>query len=147
MMKPSEMAAVVGVIDPDAYAAATYLTAAVDMSDFDQLLGIISVGDMGSNATLDAKFVQATTAGGTYSNVTGGAITQLTQGSPDDSNQQVLINLKGSDLSDGYRYVKLSVTIATAACDAGAMVLGFGPNFGPASDGDLSSVAEITDCG
>ena len=149
MMKPSEVAAVVGVIDPDNYTAGTYLSDAVDMADYDQLLAMVSVGTMGSSATVDAKLTQAVTSGGTYKDVTGASITQLTQASPDDSDKQVLINCKSSDLDTdgGYRYVKLSITVATAACDVAGHVLGFAPGFGPASSSDLASVAEITDAG
>lgn len=139
---PSEQQALVGIIDPDAYTAATYLTAAIDMSKFESIQAIVSVGDLGTNATVDAKLTASATSGGTYSDVTGKAITQLTQAGSDD-NKQAIINLRGEELTEGLRFVKLSMTVATATSDAGAFVMGANPRVGPASDNDLSTVDEI----
>jgi hypothetical protein len=75
--KPSELAAVVGVIDPDANSAATTTTGWIDMRDWGSLLAVIMAGVLGSSATLDAKFEQATSSGGAGAkDVTGKAITQ-----------------------------------------------------------------------
>jgi len=142
---PSEKAAIVGVIDPDVNVAATYLSDAVDMADFESLLAIIMMGTLGSSATIDAKFVQATTSGGTYKDVSGSDITQQTQAGTDASDKQCLINLRAQDLdvANSYRFVKLSVTVGTATSDAAAIVLGFNAVVEPASDNDLASVEEI----
>ena len=142
---PSEVAAVVATIDPDALTANTYLSDAIDMSLFDQILAILMAGTLGSSATFAAKLTQATTSGGTYKDITGKAISTLTQASPDGSDKQALINLRAEelDIDNDYRWVKLEIVIATATSDVGAVVLGFGARYGPASDGDLASVAEI----
>ena len=141
---PSEQAAVVATIDPDAYAASTVLSDAIDMADFESIMAIIMAGTLVTNATLDAKLTQATTSGGTYKDITGKAITQLTEAGT-DSDKQAIINCRREDLDidNGYRYVKLSLTLATAGGDAGAAVLGFSPAVQPASDNDLASVDEI----
>ena len=143
-MKLSEAVAVVATIDPDNYTAGTNLSDAIDMNDYSQILVIGCVGDMAATATLDLKVTQATTSGGTYKDVSGAAVTQLTQASPDDSNKQVLINVDQTDLDmdNGYRYVKVSMTTATAASDAGVTVIGL-PKTLPGSLNDLASVAEI----
>ncbi len=140
---PSEVAAVVATIDPDAYGTGEELSDAVDMSKIDQLLAIVMAGTLGASATLDAKLTQATTSGGTYKDITGKAITQLVKATDDD--KQALINCRAEelDIDNDYRWVKLSMTVGTATSDAGALVLGFGERYGPASDGDLASVAEI----
>ncbi len=143
--KASELAGVVGVIDPDAYAAGTVTTGWIDASRWGKLLAIIQAGDLGTGATLDAKIEQATdSAGSGAKDVAGKAITQLTQAGG-DSNKQALIDLRPEslDLGADFRYVRLSMTVATAASDAGAVVLGLDPRNGPATDNDLSSVAEI----
>ena len=143
--KPSELAAVVGVIDPDANSAATTTTGWIDMRDWGSLLAVIMAGDLGSSATLDAKFEQATSSGGAGAkDVTGKAITQLTQAGT-DSNKQALINLRAADLDvdNGFRYARLSHTVGTATSDSGAVVLGFLPARGPASDFDAATVDEI----
>jgi len=142
---PSEVAAIVATIDPDAYTATNYLSDAIDMSKLDQILAVIMNGTLGSSATVAAKLTQATASGGTYKDITGKAITNLTQVSPDASDKQALINCRADelDIDNGYRWVKLDVTIGVATSDFGAVVFGFGVRYGPAADGDLASVAEI----
>ncbi len=139
---PSEQAAVVGVIDPDAYAAATYLSAAIDMSKFESIQAIVAVGDFVATATLDAKLTSSATSGGSYTDVAGKAIAQMTAAGTDD-NKQAVINCRASELPAGHRFVKLSVTLGTAGADLGAVVLGHNPGHAPASDNDLASVDEI----
>lgn len=142
---PSELAAVVGVIDPDAYAAATYTTGWVDMRDWGALLAIVCAGTLGTSATLDAKFEQATSSGGTGAkDVTDKDITQLTQAGT-DSDKQVLLNLRPGDMDidGGFRYARLSMTVGTATSDAGAVLMGFHPARGQASDFDAATVDEI----
>jgi hypothetical protein len=146
VLRPSDVAAVVGVIDPDANTAATYTTGWIDMGKFEHLLAIIMAGDLGSSATLDAKFQQATDSSGTSAkDVSGKAITQMTQASTDKSNKQALVNLAGEDLDvdGGFTHVRLSMTVATATSDSGAVVLGFDARYAPASENDADSVDEI----
>lgn len=139
---PSENQAVVGIIDPDVYTAAEYLTAAIDMNKFESLQAIVMAGTLGASATLDAKLTASATSGGTYTDITGKAITQLTQAGT-DSDKQSIINLRAEELTEGLRYVKLSMTVGTATSDAGAIVMGANPRNAPASDNDLSTVDEI----
>lgn len=141
----SQLAGVVGVIDPDAYAAATYTTGWIDMRDYHQLLAIIMVGVMASTSTVDAKLQQATDGSGTGAkDISGKAITQLTEAGTDDD-KQALINLRQEelDVDNDFTHVRLSMTVAAAASDACAVVLGLNPRYGPADRDDLSSVAEI----
>lgn len=144
-LRPSDVAAVVAMIDPDAYAAGTVVSAYVAMADFDKIMAIVMAGTLGSSATLDAKLVQATDSSGTgVKDITGKAITQLTQAGT-DSDKQAVINCVAEelDVAGGFTHVALSMTVATATSDAGGIVLGFNPRFGPASDNDLASVDEI----
>lgn len=141
--RASDVAPVVGVIDPDAYTANTYTTGWISLALFFQVMAIIMAGDLGASATLDAKLEQATDDGGTGAkDVTGKAITQLTQAGT-DSNKQAIILCKGEDLdrANNYTHVRLSMTVATATSDAGAIVLGLGARVGPAAD--LASVDEV----
>lgn len=142
---PSARAAVVGAIDPDAYAANDYSTGWINMAKFGSVLAIVMAGTLGSSATLDAKFEQATDSSGTgVKNVTGKAITQLTQAGT-DSDKQALINLFASDLdiNGGFTHVRLTMTVGTATSDAGAVVLGLDPRSGAADDSDAATVDEI----
>lgn len=141
-IKPNDRCTLVGVIDPDANTAATYLTGAVDMANFESVMAVVFAGDLGTSATIDAKLVQATTSGGVYKDVTGKAITQLTQAGTDD-NKQAIINCRSDelDVANGYRYVKLSMTVAVATSDSGAAIFGLDARYQPPTD--ATTVDEI----
>lgn len=141
-IKPSDRAPVLAVIDPDAYTAATYTSGWVDMSLWESLLAIVFAGTLGSGATLDAKLEQATSAAGAGAkDITGKAITQLTQAGT-DSDKQAVINCQSEDLDveGGFRYVRLSMTVGNATSDAGGVVLGMDPRYAPT---DASTVDEV----
>lgn len=148
VLRPSDRAAVVGVIDPDAYAAGTYTSDWVDVGEFERLMAIIAWGEMAANATLNAKLEQATDdQGSDAKDVSGKALTEVDESavSPAPNDQQAVINMEGDeiDVDNGFTHVRLSVTTATAAVDFGAMVLGFDARYAPGADSDLASVAEI----
>lgn len=141
----SDQIAVAAVIDPDVLSAAAHSSGYVDMAKFESLLAIVMAGTLGSSATLDAKLQQATDASGTgLKDITGAAITQLTQAGT-DSDKQALIGCRAEDLDidNGFRFVKLVITVATASSDGGGVVLGVNPRSMPASDDDVSTVDEV----
>lgn len=142
----SEQVAVVGTIDPDVTAAGDVTTDYADAGKFESLAALVLVGTMGTNATVDAKLVQATDSSGTGSkDITGKAITQLTQAGTDQSDSQAIINVRAEELdtANGFTHVALTVTVGTATSDVGAVLLGGNARFEPASDNDLASVEEI----
>lgn len=143
--KPSEVAAVVGVVDPDVVTAGAHSTGWVAARDFHAFMAIVMAGTLGSSATVDAKLEQATDASGTgVKDISGKAITQLTQAGT-DSDKQAVINCRADELdSDNlFTHIRLTVTVGTASSDAGAVLLGLYPARGPASDSDASTVDEI----
>ena len=144
-LNPSQLAAVVGAIDPDALAAATYTTGWISMSDFQSIMAVVMVGTLGASATVDAKLEQATDASGTGAkDVAGSDITQLTEAGSDDDKQVVIeCNAEDLDIANDFNHVRLSVTIGAATSDAGAVVLGTSPRYAPASDNDAATVSEI----
>ena len=144
-MKMSEGWAVVATIDPDAYGAGAQLSDAIDMAGYTKLMAVVMAGTLGTNATIDAAATQATTAAGTYKALSPAkAITQLTQAGTDQSDLQAIINVDEHDLDldNDYRFVKFSLTVGTAASDAGLIVLGL-PKTRPATANDLASVTEV----
>lgn len=146
ILRGSDRMAILGNIDPDAYAASTVATGWISMAKWDRLLAVVQAGDLGTNATLDAKLRQATDGAGTGAkDITGKAITQMTQAGTDKSNKQALINLRAEelDVNNGFTHVQLSMTIATATSDAGGMVLGLDPRYPPAVDSDAASVDQV----
>ncbi|GAB5506675.1 MAG: hypothetical protein Rhirs2KO_18380 [Rhizobiaceae bacterium] len=145
VLRPSDEVALVGVIDPDAYAASTVTTGWIAAKNFEKFLAIIKAGDLGASATLDAKLEQAQDGSGTGAkDITGKSITQLTKAGSDD-NKQSMINLVNEelDVTNGFTHFRLSMTIGTAASDAEGEVLGLQPRYAPASDNDISTVDEI----
>ncbi len=141
---PSHKAAVVATIDPDAYAAGAVSSDWVNMADFESLQAIVMAGTLGTAATLDAKLEQATDGTGTgVKDITGKAITQLVKATDDD--KQAIINLFADelDVNNSFTHARLTMTVAVATSDAGAVVMGHNPHYGPANLRDLASVAEI----
>lgn len=142
---PSEQAAILGVIDPDANAAGALTSDWCDMTKFEAGMGIILAGTLGTSATLDGKLQQATDSSGTGAkDITGKSITQLTEAGT-DSDKQAIINVRREelDVANGFTHVAVVMTTATATSDSAALFVGFNPRFGPASDNDLASVDEI----
>lgn len=145
MMTPSEYCAVVGTIDPDAYTAASYETDEIDISEFHRYFFIVSVGDLGSSATIDFKLQGANALGGSYADLSGLAITQLTQAGSDD-NKQVWLEvspIKLKELDADVTHIKGVLTVGTATSDAAVIAHGMCPRYGLAFDFDLASVDEI----
>lgn len=144
-LNPSQLAAVVAAIDPDAASTGAQTTGWINMSDFQSIMAIVMAGELGASATLDAKLEQAQDASGTGAkDITGAAITQLTKAGTDDDKQAIIeCWSEDLDLANDFTHVRLSMTVGTAASDCGAVVLGMGPRYAPASDRDAATVAEI----
>jgi hypothetical protein len=143
--KPSEVVGIVGNIDPDAYAASTVTSGWIAAKNYQAFMAIVQAGALGSSATLDAKLQQASDGSGTGAkDITGKAITQLTQAGTDDDKQAV-INLRPEelDVDNGFTHFRLSMTVATATSDCGGIVLGLFPVRGPATGVDATTVDEV----
>src|SRR5262245_21832054 len=93
----SQQVAIVSCIDPDAYAAGTVNGDAVDMSKFRRILFIVMAGDLGASATLNYK-LQGSIDGSTgWTDLSGKAITALTQAGS-DSDKQALLEITSEEL-------------------------------------------------
>lgn len=138
----SESLAVVGKIDPTSQAASTVLSGAINTKLYRRIFAVVQVGALGSSATVNAKFTAAPTSGGSYVDVTGAAITQVdTAGS-----KIAILELKAETLAalglGGF--VKLSLTVGTAATLTSAVIYGSCARYEPASDNNDASVASVT---
>jgi hypothetical protein len=141
----NERLALIGTIDPDAYSADTYTSDEIDMSNFKRVVFILSVGDLGSSATVDFEI-----NGGASSNpgslatlVTGKDATQLTQAGS-DSDKQVIIEVSAEEAAaQGLQYLEAEVIVGTAACDLGLIVLGEPAHYSDTAGLDLATVAEV----
>ena len=140
---PSNRFAFMAVIDPDQNGAGTINTGWLDAGDVDSFLAMIMAGTMETGSTIDAKFEQAKDSSGTDAkDVDGKAITQLTEAGG-DSDKQALINcmIDDLDVENGFSHVRLSLTVAAAASDSAAFVIGLDARYQPASH--VASVAEV----
>jgi hypothetical protein len=143
--KPSEVVGIVAKIDPDATAASTVTSGWVAAKNYQAFMAIVIAGALGSSATLDGKLEQAQDGSGTGAkDITGKAITQLTQAGT-DSSKQAVINLRPEelDVDNAFTHFRLSMTVATATSDVGGLVLGLFPARGPATGVDATTVDEV----
>ena len=136
---------ILGAIDPDAYAAGTVTTGWISAAQFQRFMAVVMAGTLGSSATLDAKIEQASDSSGTGAkDLTGAAITQLTQAGSDSDKQAVIaFGSDDLDLANGFTHFRLSMTVATATSDCGGLVIGSDVRYGPAVDQDAATVDEI----
>jgi hypothetical protein len=142
----SEQVALLATIDPDVTTASTVTSDWVSVAEYYNFAAIVMAGTLGSSATVDAKLEQATDSSGTGAkDISGKAITQMTQAGTDQSDTQAVINAKPDelDIANDFTHFRLSVTVGTATSDLGAFVVGVNPRNAPASDTDLASVGEI----
>lgn len=140
---PSSRQVMIGVIDPDANAAGALSTVWFSMADSETIQAIVMAGTLGTSATLDAKLEQAQDSSGTGAkDITGKAITQLTQAGG-DSDKQAIINLRSEelDVEGAFTHARLTMTTAVATSDSAAIVLGANARYQPLAD--LASVDEV----
>jgi hypothetical protein len=142
--KGSELLAILATIDPSSQAAGAATTGWISAAEHHALLAIVQTGVLGTGATVDAKLQQAIDASGTGAkDITGKAIAQIVKASGD--NKQALINVKPEELDTlgGFCFVRLSVTVAVAASQTAAQVLGINPRELPAQAANQSAVVQI----
>ena len=142
--KGSELISIVATIDPASVAVGTVTTGWVSVANFHALVASIQTGALGTSATLDAKLQQALDSSGTsVKDITGKALTQIVKATGD--NKQALINVKPEELDtvNGFGFVRLSITVGTAASLAGAQILGVNPRYATADALNQTAVAQI----
>lgn len=141
--KMNDHFAVVGVIQPQVITAGAtgVLTAAIDMKDFNAVMFVAQSGTLGTSGTLDVSAVASDTSGGTYTALTGKAVTQLVKAT--DDNKLVVVHVTEADVAAaGKRFVKFKIVAGTANSTSGGVVLGFN-NSGKGADENLAAVAQV----
>ncbi|MFT0167489.1 hypothetical protein ACLKMY_00475 [Paraburkholderia mimosarum] len=143
-MKYTESVSVLATIDPVSQGAGTVTTGWVPVANFHRICAEIQTGIMGAAATLDAKVQQAQDGSGTGAkDVPNKAITQIVKASGD--NKQAYIELVADndlDGTNGFGYVRLSMTVGTAASLIAGKVIGVAPRFLPASSFNQAGVVQ-----
>lgn len=142
-LNPSVRVAIAGFIPPQSAAVGALSSGWVDMRTFYSLLASLSVGVIGGGGTVDVKIEQASDNAGTgVKAVTGLAATQLLKAGGD--NRSVAINVRQEDLdkNNGFRFVRLTVTVGVAATFVSGTLVGLDARYGTASANQSTAVAE-----
>ncbi len=103
---------VAGRIAAASQAIGSYLTEAIDLSKARRVLFVIDAGTPGTSGTINFLVQGATTSGGTYTTISGTAITQLT------ATGVAVVEVTAEAvqaLGLGYTFIKGQLTIGTAA--------------------------------
>jgi hypothetical protein len=131
----SDQLAILDAINPVSQSAGTVTTGWVAASNFHRFLATIITGVLGASATVDAKFQQATDSGGTGAkDVTGKSITQIVKASGDNKTAMVNLRAEELDIANGFNYIRVSLTVGTAASLVGVLLQGGVQRFAPARD-------------
>ncbi|MDI9330961.1 MAG: hypothetical protein QM527_06575 [Alphaproteobacteria bacterium] len=143
--KGSEQLSILAALDPGNQATGAANTGWVPLNTHHGLLALVQTGALATGSTVDAKLQQALdTSGSGAKDVSGKAITQLSQAN-NGANCQALINLRPEelDVNNGFAYVRLVVTVATAAANTSAQLLGINPRLASAETANQAAVAQI----
>lgn len=128
----TEALAVLAQLAPANQTAAAHAVGPFSIAEFGRVIFLINVGVLGSSATVDFKVQASATSGGTYADVSGTSITQITSGATNFVTVEV--TREALMASSQGPYIKGVLTVGTAASQAGVVALGAEPRYGPASD-------------
>ncbi len=129
-------------IDPVSQAAGTATSPWVNAMDFLNCMALVDVGVFGASATVDAKLQQATDAVGPgAADVPAKAITQLVAGG--GNNRQAVIRLTPAVELGAKPFIRLSITVGTAASQIAGFIFGVGGRYGNVMPSDAATVAQV----
>ena len=94
----------------DNWSTGTDNSSAIDTAGYHQAMVVFNAGTVGSSGTVDVKVQESDASGGTYTDVSGAAFTQVTA-SNDDATYVGRVNLNGTK-----RFIRVVLTVGTAAC-------------------------------
>lgn len=138
----TESYVILGKIDPQSLNG-NALTDAVDISKHARVLFIVQTGVLATNNTTDFKVTGCATSGGSYVDVTGATITQVIPTAGNSKIMTVEVRAEAiAALGLGHKFLKGSLTTATAAGLVSCVVLGGVTYNKPANGGDLAAVTQ-----
>ena len=105
---------------PVSKSAGTTTSAAIDLTGYTKGVLIVNAGVIGSSGTIDCKVQSSATSGGSYADITGAAITQMTQAGSHSGTSQAV----DFELPAGQPFVKTVLVNATAAAILGVFIIG-----------------------
>ena len=115
----TDRATVAVALAPVSKTAGTTTSAAVSMLGFGGGALLVNAGVIGTSGTVDCKITSSAATGGTYTDVTGAAITQMTQAGGGSGTSQLV----SFDMPLGHNFVKTVLVNATAAAIQGVFVI------------------------
>ncbi len=153
-LQPTKKIAVMGAIDPKS-ATTVQTTGWVDASTFENFLAMVEIGVISAGGTVNATVQQASSATGTGAkaiypgnNTSGTALAiaaQTQAGGGGSSQAPINISQNDLDVSNGFRWIQLSITPSGAAALIAGQLLGVDARYGPA-DG-LAATTQATPVG
>lgn len=105
---------------PDEWSVAADTSSALDVSHCDFVTFHIHVGTLGASGTVDLKVQSSATSGGSYSDISGAAISQITTA---DTSARIELNLAPHE-----NFLKTVLTVGTAASDVAVVAVQHGFN-------------------
>ncbi len=101
----------------------------VNMENYYRMVILLNIGTPAQGATIDIDVEEATdNAGAGIQNIAGKTITQVVAA---DTEGIVAIELRGEELTQGYSFVNVEVTVAVDAYTYGLYVFGTVPHYAP----------------
>jgi hypothetical protein len=143
-LRPSQNIAILATLAPASQAAGTYTTGWIAAAQFEAFLAVVQNGVLGASATIDAKMQQAQDSGGTGAkDITVTAMTQNVKATDDGKVNLINLLQRDLDLSNGFGYLRLSITVGTAASLVGGLILGVNERYAPAASNNASAVKQV----
>jgi hypothetical protein len=139
--KLSEALALLAAIPPSAQAVGVVFSPWIALDEVDRILAIVQVGAFGALATVDASIAQAQDAKGTNAKPIGaGKAVALAASMGNDVQATLDVAATELDAANGYGFVQLGVSVAGAATETSALILGGLARYEPASSFNAASV-------
>lgn len=138
----SEALVLLGTLPSGAQTAGAKTVGPFTCRNLSRVLFLIDIGTLGASATVDFKIQASSTSGGTYADVPGTTITQITAG----ASNFVEVELKTETLAQTGTgvgpWIKGILTIGVATTQASVIALGTAKT-SPGSDGNLVTPAQV----
>jgi len=105
---------------PVSKSAGATTSSAIDLTGYSKAALVVSVGVIASSGTVDCKVQASATSGGSYADITGAAIAQMTEAGS-DSGKTLQVDF---EIPNGKPFVKTVLTNGTAAAIQSVHIIG-----------------------